>query len=211
MNDRCDGAILTSTCCTGQKRVRLSARAGIKVIHRLCVAHLIWLGMVRPKSEYSAPGQRAARDLMSGRLTLGEAARKSGIGLDGLMKAIRAGAIETSRCEQDGLVILHRDLDRFLAQRAREAGARVPPPPRQAPQPRNGHTDLPASISRVREAFGAAPPPPAEPPTPEPAAPAARSLDHWCETYLIELRKIDWYLRKLEADAAWLDETLTRR
>ncbi len=148
---------------------------------------------------------------MSGKLTLCEAARQSGIGLHGLMKAIWSNELDASRCEPDGFVVLQRDLDRYLSRRRSTAAAhsRVAPKPRQLPQPVNG--DLPGAITRVREAFGKAPPPAPEPAEAEPAPPPARDLGDWCESYLIQLRKVDWHLRKLEADAAWLNETLTKR
>lgn len=79
------------------------------------------------------------------------------------------------------------------------------------PLPPAGNGDLPDAIKRVREAFGTTPPAVPEPDEAEPAPPPARDLGDWCETYLIQLRKVDWYLRKLEADAAWLNETLTKR
>jgi hypothetical protein len=146
---------------------------------------------------------------MTGRLTLSEAARQSGIGLHQLMRAICSNELKASRCHHDGYGVLQRDLDRYLSQRHSSAVATLPDAPKALPQPPSG--DLPGSIKRVREAFGKAPPPAPEPAAPEPAPPPARDLGDWCESYLIQLRKVDWHLRKLEADAAWLNETLTRR
>ena len=145
---------------------------------------------------------------MSNRLTLCKAARQSGIGLDELMKAIRSGGLLASRCEQDGYVVTTRDLDRYAAAQVRTTPASKAPkrlPPVSCDKPSTG------SIDKVRSAFGTAPAPrptAPKPPTPEAAVRPARDLGHWCESYLDDLRKIDWYLRKLEADARWLDEKL---
>ena len=148
---------------------------------------------------------------MSGKLTLCEAARQSGVGLHGLMKAIWSNELKASRCEPDGYIVLQRDLDRYLSHLEKAANARSGAASRQRPLPQPADDDLPHAIKRVREAFGTAPPPAPEPAAAEPAPPPARDLGDWCETYLIQLRKVDWYLRKLEADAAWLNETLTKR
>jgi hypothetical protein len=148
---------------------------------------------------------------MSGKLTLCEAARQSGIGLHGLMKAIWSNELNASRCEPDGFMVLQRDLDRYLSRRRSAAVATLPDAPKALPQPLPGSSDLPESIKRVREAFGKTQLPAPEPASREPAPPPARDLGDWCESYLIQLRKVDWHLRKLEADAAWLNETLTRR
>ena len=145
---------------------------------------------------------------MSSKLTLCEAARQSGIGLHDLMKSIRSGELAASKCPQDGFTLTARDLDRYCAVRLRAAGARTTPkplPPVECTKPTTG------SISRVRSAFGAAPPPAPSAPDPEPALRPARDLGDWCDSYLDELRKVDWYLRKLEADARWLDEKLNGR
>jgi hypothetical protein len=142
---------------------------------------------------------------MSNRLTLCEAARQSGIGLDELMKAIRSGGLLASRCEQNGYVVATRDLDRYVAAQVRETPARKALkrlPPVSCNKASTG------SIEKVRSAFGTAPAPAPKPPVPEAVVRPARDLGHWCESYLDDLRKIDWYLRKLEADARWLDEKL---
>jgi hypothetical protein len=142
---------------------------------------------------------------MSNRLSLCEAARQSGIGLDDLMKAIRSGGLLASRCEQNGYVVATRDLDRYVAAQvletpARKALERLPLVSYDKPST--------GSIDKVRSAFGTAPAPAPKPPASEAVMRPARDLGHWCESYLDDLRKIDWYLRKLEADARWLDEKL---
>jgi hypothetical protein len=81
----------------------------------------------------------------------------------------------------------------------------LPRPPVARAKPTTG------SINRVRSAFGTAPPPAPRPTEPEPVLRPARDLGDWCNSYLDELHKVDWYLRKLEADARWLDEKLNRR
>jgi len=145
---------------------------------------------------------------MSNRLTLCEAARQSGIGLHELMKSIRSGELAGSKCPKDGFTVTSRDLDRFFAPRLRDAGARITPkplPPVHSTKPSTG------SISRVRTAFGGTPPAAPKPPEPKPVLRPARNLEDWCDGYLDELRKVDWYLRKLEADARWLNEKLNGR
>jgi hypothetical protein len=142
---------------------------------------------------------------MSNRLTLCEAARQSGIGLHDLMKAIRSRELAASKFGPEGFVVSTRDLDRYIAARLRGSETRATPkplPPVACTKPSTG------SIGRVRTAFGVAPPPAPKPAEPQPAVRPARDLGQWCESYLDELRKVDWYLRKLEADARWLDEKL---
>jgi hypothetical protein len=150
---------------------------------------------------------------MSTALSLAEAARRSGLDLDVIMKAIRSGELGASREMQGGYMVTERDLGRFLNRKSNPRlsdilAAEQPPIPQLIPA--NAETTADA-LSRVREAFGSVPPEPDPQPGPvAPSVPPARDLGQWSESYLDGSRKVDWYLRKLEADADWLNQQLAR-
>ena len=143
---------------------------------------------------------------MSTGLTLVEAARRSGIGLHSLMKAIRAGELGASHEKEGGYSITERELVKFQKKRPSLSdilGAH------QLQTDQSGSEDTIAigdALKQMRSVFEhneseSEPKPPPQPV--EPNAVPARDLGQWCDSYLDDLRKVDWYLRKLEADAEW--------
>ena len=62
------------------------------------------------------------------------------------------------------------------------------------------------ALKQMRGAFGHNESEPEAKPQPKPIEPnvvPARDLGQWCDSYLDDLCKVDWYLRKLEVDAEW--------
>jgi len=143
---------------------------------------------------------------MSIRLTLVEAARKSGIGLHSLMKAVRSGELEASRETEGGYSVTERDLVNFQKKRPSLSdilGAHQ----LQTDQPiAENVKETGDALKRVRGAFAHIPPqsePELQSHPVEPSVAPARDLQQWCDSYLNDLRKVDWCLRKLKADAEW--------
>lgn len=144
-------------------------------------------------------------------LTLYDAARKSGIGLHGLMKAIRSGELDASRDAQGGYLITERDLANFqkkqpsLADILGFSQLHTVQSTTEAVSETDTVANTGDGLNHIREAFANILPEPASQPQPaEPNVVPARDLGQWCDRYLDDLQKVDWYLRKLEADADWM-------
>ena len=132
---------------------------------------------------------------MSTGLTLVEAARRSGISLHSLMKAIRAGELEASHEKEGGYRITEGDLVKFQKKRPSLSdilGAHQ----LQTDQSGSEHTiSIGDALKQMRSVFehNASESEPKPPPQPvEPNVVPARDLGQWCDSYLDDLRKVDW-------------------